>query len=327
MTDAEVRQHLLTNYKTPSQTIDDIFRLINPTAQPIRQDTFVVILHLARLTAKGIPVPHTIPQSLLPYLESIQMPPRLPLPQPLPEHNDIPPSRTLHVSNFPYDTTEAELASFFSVPVSNVTIIYKGHDKTQSAGYGYIQMDSVELATKAMQRLHNSNFGNRRIFIHYSRTDVHDLREHPQHSGTRLFIGNVNYSVTVPELKNHIFYGSHVPVLQATIPLKYGKPGGYAFITVSNLTSANEVIKSLNGIPLKGRPLRISLADAQQPQNPTHCKVLWATHSLKDENVLRVNANEIVTVQNYDTSNSWTFCTSSTNQTGYIPTSYLKHLS
>jgi RNA recognition motif-containing protein len=79
----------------------------------------------------------------------------------------------------------------------------------------------------------------------------------------RLFIGNLPYTATETELREHlsaVAQPTHVflPLDRAT-----GRPRGFAFVEFPEREQAEEAIRRFNGQPFMGRPLAVSEARAR----------------------------------------------------------------
>ncbi len=86
--------------------------------------------------------------------------------------------------------------------------------------------------------------------------------------GVRLFVGNLDYSVSEADLRSH--FGEVGQPAQVALPVdrETGRPRGFAFVEFPDRAMAEEVIKRFNGQPLKGRPLAISEARAREDRPP-----------------------------------------------------------
>ena len=76
----------------------------------------------------------------------------------------------------------------------------------------------------------------------------------------RLFIGNLPYSATEPDLREHL--SSVGAPAQIVLPTdrETGRPRGFAFVDYSDRAVAEEAIRRFNQQPFKGRPLAVSEA-------------------------------------------------------------------
>jgi len=89
------------------------------------------------------------------------------------------------------------------------------------------------------------------------------LERPPTHEGVvsvRLFIGNLPYSATEPDLREHL--SSVGAPAQIVLPTdrETGRPRGFAFVDYSDRAVAEEAIRRFNQQPFKGRPLAVSEA-------------------------------------------------------------------
>lgn len=76
----------------------------------------------------------------------------------------------------------------------------------------------------------------------------------------RLFIGNLPYSATEADLRDHLSsVGDPVQVVLPT-DRETGRPRGFAFVDYSDRAVAEEAIRRFNQQPFKGRPLAVSEA-------------------------------------------------------------------
>jgi RNA recognition motif-containing protein len=79
----------------------------------------------------------------------------------------------------------------------------------------------------------------------------------------RLFIGNLPYTATEAELRDHL--SAVAPPSHVFLPVDRmtGRPRGFAFVEFTEREQAEEAIRRLHGQPFKGRPLAVSEARAR----------------------------------------------------------------
>jgi RNA recognition motif-containing protein len=84
----------------------------------------------------------------------------------------------------------------------------------------------------------------------------------------RLFIGNLPYTATEAELREHLS-GVGAPS-QVVLPVdrETGRPRGFAFVDYGDRTVAEEAIRRFNQQPFKGRPLAVSEARPREERGP-----------------------------------------------------------
>lgn len=80
----------------------------------------------------------------------------------------------------------------------------------------------------------------------------------------RLFVGNLPYDVTEPDLKE--FFAPIGPLSTVIIPVdrETGKRRGFAFVEFSDPAQAEEASRKLNNRPFKGRNITINEARARE---------------------------------------------------------------
>jgi RNA recognition motif-containing protein len=82
--------------------------------------------------------------------------------------------------------------------------------------------------------------------------------------GTRLYVGNLSYNVTEPELREAFAEdGRNVVEVKVVLDRDTGRPRGFAFVEMGTNDDASKAIESLNGRQLQGRPINVSEARAR----------------------------------------------------------------
>ncbi len=82
--------------------------------------------------------------------------------------------------------------------------------------------------------------------------------------GVRLFVGNLDYSVSETELRD--YFSSVGEPSQVALPVdrETGRPRGFAFVEFTDRAVAEEAIRRFNGQQLKGRTIAVSEARARE---------------------------------------------------------------
>lgn len=80
----------------------------------------------------------------------------------------------------------------------------------------------------------------------------------------QLFVGNLAFSITREELEET--FSAHGTVAEVKIPTDWntGRARGFAFVKYETAEAAEQAIAALNGTDLKGRPIRVSLAQEKK---------------------------------------------------------------
>jgi RNA recognition motif-containing protein len=86
--------------------------------------------------------------------------------------------------------------------------------------------------------------------------------------GTRLYVGNLSYNVTEPELKD-VFgeNGRNVKEVKVVLDRDTGRPRGFAFVEMTTDAEAAQAIETLNGREIQGRPINVSEARERAPRS------------------------------------------------------------
>jgi cold-inducible RNA-binding protein len=84
----------------------------------------------------------------------------------------------------------------------------------------------------------------------------------------RLFIGNLPYSATEAELRDHLSSVGVPTSVVLPVDRETGRPRGFAFVDYADRTVAEEAIRRLDQQPFKGRPLAVSEARPREERGP-----------------------------------------------------------
>jgi len=86
--------------------------------------------------------------------------------------------------------------------------------------------------------------------------------------GTRLYVGNLSYNVTEPELRE-VFAESGRNVVEVKIVMDRdtGRPRGFAFVEMGSDDDASQAIQSLSGREVQGRAINVSEARERTPRS------------------------------------------------------------
>jgi RNA recognition motif-containing protein len=84
---------------------------------------------------------------------------------------------------------------------------------------------------------------------------------------TRLFVGNVDFSVTENDLQDA--FAAHGTVVETNLVTDRatGRPRGFAFVTMNSPEEAQKAIAALNGKDLGGRALNVSVARPREERS------------------------------------------------------------
>jgi RNA recognition motif-containing protein len=86
--------------------------------------------------------------------------------------------------------------------------------------------------------------------------------------GTRLYVGNLSYDVTEPELREAFAEGGrNVVEVKVVMDRDTGRPRGFAFVEMGSDDEASAAISSLSGREIQGRAINVSEARAREPRS------------------------------------------------------------
>ncbi len=79
-------------------------------------------------------------------------------------------NRKLYVGNLSFSTTESELRTLFAEvgPVASVSLVMD-RDTGRPRGFGFVEMETPEGAQQAIEKLNNTEFGQRTITVNEAR--------------------------------------------------------------------------------------------------------------------------------------------------------------
>ena len=81
--------------------------------------------------------------------------------------------------------------------------------------------------------------------------------------GRRLYVGNLAWTVTDQDLQDAFSEAGKVDSSQVIIDRATNRSRGFGFVEMSSDEAAEAAIKKLNGIDIKGRPIRVNEAQAR----------------------------------------------------------------
>ena len=86
--------------------------------------------------------------------------------------------------------------------------------------------------------------------------------------GTRLYVGNLSYNVTEPELRD-VFAegGKNVVEVKVVMDRETGRPRGFAFVEMGSDQEAADAIQNLTGRDIQGRAISVSEARERAPRS------------------------------------------------------------
>ncbi|KAF2828138.1 splicing factor, CC1-like protein [Ophiobolus disseminans] len=179
--------------------------------------------------------------------------------------------RTIFVQQISQRAETRHLRQFFETvgPVVEAQIV-KDRVTGRSKGVGYVEFKDEESVPKALELTGQKLKG---VPIIAQLTEAEKNRAaRPSEGGTapgangapfhRLYIGNIHFSVTEPDLKE-VFepYGELEQVILQRDEVNPGRSKGYGFIQFRDPIHAKEALSEMNGFELAGRQIRVGLGN------------------------------------------------------------------
>jgi len=87
---------------------------------------------------------------------------------------------------------------------------------------------------------------------------------------TNIFVGNLSYQTTEPELESVFSQYGAVEKASVVRDRDTGQPRGFAFIEMTNKNEALKAIEELNGRELNGRALNVNEARPREERGGHH---------------------------------------------------------
>jgi len=199
----------------------------------------------------------------------------------------------LYLGNLSYDADEAALEELFKGvgTVRSVEIVYNRHTH-RSKGFGFIEMQSVSEAKRAVEELHDKPFMGRNLVVNGAKDkpkterpaqgassdndktprDRDNRREKrgekrertpSSNSKSRLHIANISYDVDDRSLKEHFEGIGLVRRVEIAYDKENHRSKGFGYVEMKNAEEAQRAIEVLNDQFFMGRKLTVSLAGAK----------------------------------------------------------------
>ncbi|KAK1304495.1 Polyadenylate-binding protein RBP47C' [Acorus calamus] len=175
-------------------------------------------------------------------------------------------SRTLFVKNINFRTSDENLNKHFTDNVKNGVIRsvkIKKHlknGKNVSMGFGFIEFDSVETATKVCKDLQGTVLDGHALMLQlcHAKDDRTIKKVENDRSLTKLIVRNVAFEATEKDLRQ--LFSPFGQIKSLRLPLKVGKHRGFAFVEYVTKQEAQNAIQALSSTHLYGRHLVIERA-------------------------------------------------------------------
>jgi RNA recognition motif-containing protein len=89
--------------------------------------------------------------------------------------------------------------------------------------------------------------------------NLHETRNH--HLSKKIYVGNLPFSVTEQELRGLFESHGDIDSVNVIMDRETGRARGFAFVEMSEASSADNAIRALDGSDMGGRSLRVNEAE------------------------------------------------------------------
>ncbi|KAL5784519.1 hypothetical protein ACOSQ2_006911 [Xanthoceras sorbifolium] len=180
------------------------------------------------------------------------------------EAEKAPVNTKLYFGNLPFNVDSAQLAGIIQEHGSPelIEVLYN-RETGRSRGFAFVTMSSVEDCNAVIENLDGSEYLGRTLRVNFSdkprpRTPFFAETEY------KVFIGNLSWSVTSESLTQAFQQYGNVVAAKVIFDGDTGRSRGYGFVCYSTKSEMETAIKSLDGVELEGRALRVTLAQGRK---------------------------------------------------------------
>ncbi|XVE96700.1 hypothetical protein REPUB_Repub02eG0245400 [Reevesia pubescens] len=183
------------------------------------------------------------------------------------------PDLKLFVGNLPFSVDSAQLAGLFG-SAGNVEMVEVIYDKVtgRSRGFGFVTMSTAEEVEAAAQQFNGYELDGRALRVNAGppppRREEFSPRggrggAPPMGDSNRLYVGNLSWGVD--DLALETLFSEQGKVVEAKVVYdrESGRSRGFGFVTYNSAEEVESAIRSLNGVDLDGRSIRVSVAESR----------------------------------------------------------------
>ncbi|KAI3913878.1 hypothetical protein MKW92_051663 [Papaver armeniacum] len=176
-------------------------------------------------------------------------------------------SRSLFVKNLNFRTSDENLKKHFTEKMKEGRIQsakvkkHMKNGKNVSMGFGFIELDSVETATKVCKDLQGTILDGHALILQHchAKSDEQVLRRvDKDKSSTKLIVRNVAFEATEKDLRQ--LFSPFGQVKSLRLPMKLGNHRGFAFVEFVTKQEAQNALQQLSSVHLYGRHLVLERA-------------------------------------------------------------------
>jgi nucleolin len=174
-------------------------------------------------------------------------------------------SQKLFVRNLSWAVTENELYDLFGQVGSVVSVkIPTRREDGKPRGFAFVEMASDDEAQQVIRKFNGTYLHDRDLVVGFQDDDNRGRDSYqgsPSAKNAKLFVRNIGYSTTEPELQK--LFQQVGTVLSVKIPIdrETGTQKGFGFIEMASAEEAEQAIKQLNNSYIGGKEISIDYQD------------------------------------------------------------------
>ncbi|KAJ5875202.1 uncharacterized protein N7473_012549 [Penicillium subrubescens] len=175
----------------------------------------------------------------------------------------IPPNETVYIGNLFYDITAEDLRKHMEKYGTVLNTMITHDNRGLSKGFGYVQFNTIEEATAAVEGMHSTILEGRHVVVHYARTHFNYKRASYPPTET-LFIGSLPLEMTDRDLQDLFHDVKNLIDVRIPVDRRSGMPRGFAHAEFLNTEAAMQAMEILAMKRPYGRKLGVSFAERKR---------------------------------------------------------------
>jgi len=168
------------------------------------------------------------------------------------------PTSGIYIGNLLFDVTADNLTKEFEEFGTVKSSIIATDSRGLSKGFGYIEFESIDQASKAIEAKHQTVLEGRRLIVNYMAKTMRN--ETPNPPSKTLFIGNLAFEMSDADLNKLFRDIRNVIDVRVAIDRRTGQPRGFAHADFVDTASAEKGRDALIGKEIYGRKLRVDFS-------------------------------------------------------------------
>ncbi|XVF76391.1 hypothetical protein PTKIN_Ptkin13bG0262800 [Pterospermum kingtungense] len=182
------------------------------------------------------------------------------------------PDLKLFVGNLPFSVDSSQLAGLFG-SAGTVEVVEVKYDRVtgRSRGFGFVTMSTVEEVEAAVQQFNGYELEGRALRVNSGPPPPRSGEFSPRgargaatfDASNRVYVGNLSWGVD--DLALETLFSEQGKVVEAKVVYdrESGRSRGFGFVTYNSAEEVDSAIKSLDGVDLDGRSIRVSVAESR----------------------------------------------------------------